>query len=37
VFTKYAVVPATSLSLPPADIAANRDQWIDEWTNVVLR
>ena len=19
------------------DIAANRDQWIDEWTNVVLR
>jgi len=36
-FTKYAVVPATSLSLPPADIAANRDQWIDEWTNVVLR
>jgi thiamine transport system substrate-binding protein len=37
VFTKYAVVPATSLSLPPKDIAANRDQWIDEWTNVVLR
>ena len=37
VFTKYAVVPTTSLSLPPQDIAANRDQWIDEWTNVVLR
>ncbi len=37
VFTKYAVVPATSLSLPPADIAAHRDEWIDEWTNVVLR
>jgi thiamine transport system substrate-binding protein len=36
-FTKYAVVPATSLSLPPKDIADNRDRWIDEWTNVVLR
>jgi thiamine transport system substrate-binding protein len=36
-FTEYAVVPTTSLSLPPPDIASNRDQWIDEWTNVVLR
>jgi len=36
-FTKYAVVPPTSLSLPPKDIADNRDRWIDEWTNVVLR
>jgi thiamine transport system substrate-binding protein len=36
-FTKFAVVPPTSLSLPPQDIAANRDHWIDEWTNVVLR
>jgi thiamine transport system substrate-binding protein len=37
VFTKFAVVPSTSLSLPPKDIADNRDKWIDEWTNVVLR
>jgi thiamine transport system substrate-binding protein len=37
VFTKYAVVPTTSLSMPPKDIADNRDRWIDEWTNVVLR
>ena len=37
VFTKYAVVPEKALSLPPSDIAAHRDQWIDEWTNVVLR
>ena len=36
-FTKFAVVPPTSLSLPPQDIADNRDHWIDEWTNVVLR
>jgi thiamine transport system substrate-binding protein len=36
-FTKFAVVPPTSLSLPPQDIAANRDHWVDEWTNIVLR
>jgi thiamine transport system substrate-binding protein len=36
-FTKYAVVPPTSLSLPAKDIADNRDHWIDEWTNIVLR
>jgi thiamine transport system substrate-binding protein len=36
-FTKYAVVPETSMSLPPAEIAANRDRWIDEWTTAVLR
>jgi thiamine transport system substrate-binding protein len=36
-FTKFAVVPTTSLSLSPSDIAANRDKWIDQWTNVVLR
>jgi thiamine transport system substrate-binding protein len=36
-FTKYAVVPPTSLSLPPQQIADNRDKWIDEWTNAVLR
>jgi thiamine transport system substrate-binding protein len=37
VFTKFAVVPPSPLSLPPKDIAANRDRWIDEWTNIVLR
>jgi thiamine transport system substrate-binding protein len=36
-FTKFAVVPPTSLSLPPDQIAANRDAWIDQWTNIVLR
>jgi thiamine transport system substrate-binding protein len=35
-FQKYAVVPARSLSLPPDDIAANRDRWIAQWTTVVL-
>jgi thiamine transport system substrate-binding protein len=37
VFTKFAVVPDQPLSLPPDQIAANRDQWIDQWTTVVLR
>ena len=37
VFTRYAVVPDKPLTMAPADIAANRDHWVDEWTNVVLR
>jgi thiamine transport system substrate-binding protein len=36
-FTQFAVVPPTPLSLPPKDIASNRDRWVDEWTNIVLR
>jgi thiamine transport system substrate-binding protein len=36
-FTKFAVVPATTLTIDPADIAANREQWQDEWTTIVLR
>jgi thiamine transport system substrate-binding protein len=36
-FVKYAVVPATPLSLPPAEIEANRERWVDQWTRVVLR
>jgi thiamine transport system substrate-binding protein len=36
-FTSFAVVPAQPLSLPPADIDANRERWIAEWTNAVLR
>ncbi len=36
-FAKYAVVPMHPLDLPPAEIEANRDRWIGEWTNAVLR
>jgi thiamine transport system substrate-binding protein len=36
-FTKFAVVPATPLTIDPAEIAANREQWQDEWTTIVLR
>jgi thiamine transport system substrate-binding protein len=36
-FTKFALVPAHPLTIAPADIAANRQQWQDEWTTIVLR
>jgi thiamine transport system substrate-binding protein len=36
-FTKFSVVPASTLSIDPAGIAAHREQWQDEWTNIVLR
>ena len=37
VFTEFAAVPLDPLSLPPADIAAHREEWVDAWTDVVLR
>ncbi|HEY7439438.1 MAG TPA: thiamine ABC transporter substrate-binding protein [Acidimicrobiia bacterium] len=37
VFTKYADVPAHSLTLPAHEIGKHRDQWIRQWTNIVLR
>ncbi len=37
VFTRFAVVPADPFTIAPADIAANREQWQDEWTQIVLR
>lgn len=36
-FTDYAQVPAEPASLDPALIAAKRDQWIRDWTGVILR
>jgi len=36
-FTKFAVVAAHPFTIAPADIAANRQQWQDEWTTIVLR
>jgi thiamine transport system substrate-binding protein len=36
-YTQYAVVPETSLSLDPAMIEAERSDWIDRWTTIVLR
>ena len=37
VFEKFAEVATDPLTLPPADIAQHRDEWIDQWTNTVLR
>ena len=36
VFSQWAVQSAHPLAVPPADIAKNRDQWIEQWTQVVL-
>jgi thiamine transport system substrate-binding protein len=36
-FEKYAVSPPSPLELPAEQIGDNRDRWIDEWTQVVLR
>ena len=37
VFEKFAEVAPDPLSLPPAEIGANRDEWIEQWTETVLR
>ena len=36
-FTKYAQAPEQTAALSPDEIAANRDRWIQAWTDVVLR
>jgi thiamine transport system substrate-binding protein len=37
VFTKFAEVADTPLSLPASEISAHRDAWIQQWTDTVLR
>jgi thiamine transport system substrate-binding protein len=36
-FVRFGLVPAQPLSIDPATIAAERERWIDEWTDIVLR
>lgn len=36
-FVKYAQVPKNPATLAPDDIAKNRDKWIQQWTETVLR
>lgn len=36
-FQEYATPITAPYSVSPADIAANRQQWIDDWTTTVLR
>lgn len=37
VFTTFAVIPDQPYTIDPATIAANREQWQDQWTGLVLR
>jgi thiamine transport system substrate-binding protein len=37
VFREFAVVPENPLEIDPATIAANREQWQDQWNEIVLR
>jgi thiamine transport system substrate-binding protein len=36
-FTKYSQAPAQTATLAPDIIATNRDKWIQEWTDVVMK
>jgi thiamine transport system substrate-binding protein len=36
VFEEYAVIPDDSRELDPSTIEANREAWIDEWTDLVV-
>jgi thiamine transport system substrate-binding protein len=37
VFTKFAVAPADPLTVSAANIGKHRNEWIDEWTRIVLQ
>ncbi|MFN8386685.1 MAG: thiamine ABC transporter substrate-binding protein [Anaerolineales bacterium] len=37
VFLKYAQIPTQPAALSPAEIAANRDAWIQAWADVMLK
>jgi thiamine transport system substrate-binding protein len=37
IYRAFAEVPVDPVTLDPAVIAANRDRWIEEWTQIVLR
>ncbi len=34
-FTSFALFPKASAELAPSEVSANRERWIDEWTNLV--
>ena len=36
-FEQFAVVPEHPLEIPPGEIEANRERWLDEWTDIALR
>jgi thiamine transport system substrate-binding protein len=37
VFLQYSSVPDEPYTVDPAEIAADREDWVDEWTQIVLR
>jgi thiamine transport system substrate-binding protein len=37
IFTQYSAVPENPARVDPADIDANREEWIQAWTETVLR
>ena len=37
VFVEHAATPTEVFELPADTIGANRDEWIDRWTDLVLR
>jgi thiamine transport system substrate-binding protein len=37
VFEKFAEVPTDPATVPPDEIGKRRDEWIDQWTETVLR
>jgi thiamine transport system substrate-binding protein len=36
-FERFAVVPEHPLEIPPGEIEANRERWLDEWTDIAVR
>ena len=36
-FERFAVVPERPLELPPQEIEQNRESWVDQWTDIVVR
>lgn len=36
-FTQYAQAPEQAATLSPDEIASNRDRWIQEWTDVMMK
>jgi thiamine transport system substrate-binding protein len=36
-FAEHAATPTEVFELPPEEIDANREEWIDQWTDLVLR
>lgn len=36
-FERFAVIPKNPLELAPEEIEQNRERWVDEWTDVVIR